>query len=240
MTQLSLFTGPVLSPSEQLRLERARQQQYQDQCRRKRSALQDQWGGFWGAQFIDGRSVFGPGTNVYLLGGKALKIARVEAQPGQGDYARLTCLYLGQEEYVPLEALTDKFLTSRKTDVFIPRALFSDQSCAEMSLTYQQQRDKSLKQNKPWSIAEIRTLAIEHFKTKYSGIANQVITDCQNYQDDFDLARPHILENAEEVQMKLITSCRKYDPDYFITTFYQVVDEIAANHTRTATHIQIG
>lgn len=241
MSQLSLFPKPRLSPSEQLRLERAEQQAFRDKRNHELSRLQDQWGGFWGAQFIDGHSVFGPGTTVYLLGGKPLKIARVEAEPGKSDHARLTCIYTTNEEMLPIWQLTDKLLKKRKTDVFIPRSLFSEQGCAEHSLRWQQQYNKAIKQNKPWSIPELRTFIIDHFKQSYWGVANQIIWHCQGYKEDTEAfqERHQINWEAQQVQMKLLASCRKYDPDDFLAVFYQVVDEIAENHVRTATYIQI-
>lgn len=187
--------------------------------------LQNKWGGFWKAKFIDGHSCFAPGFWVYLLGGIPLIIARVEAQPGCADRARLTCIRAIEsiESILLLHDLTDDFVTKHKPQVLSPAVLYSDRHAAILAA---QGLRKSKAKSKPWKELELRAFVQQYLANEFDGIAHQAISIAKSYKDD-SMERKTINELHESVQMQLMVSGRAFDPDDLLGVFFEVIDQIA-------------
>lgn len=187
--------------------------------------LQNQWGGFWKAKFIDGHSCFAPGFWVYLLGGVPLMIARVEAQPGCADRARLTCIQAIEaiERILLLHDLTDDFVTKHKPQVLSPAVLYSDRHAATLAA---QGLRKSKAKSKPWKELELRAFVQQYLTDEFEGVAHQAISSARSYKDN-SMERKTINELHEAVQMRLMVSGRAFDPDDLLGVFFEVIDQIA-------------
>jgi hypothetical protein len=228
MNQLSIFSA-IPKTVEELHREvfkvHAQRRAQAERAAQRRIELVDQWGGLWGARFIDGKAIVGPGTWVYLPGGAPLLVARVQAQPGLADRAMLTCIPKSQsvESLLLLSDLTDDFVTRSKPQVLMPTVLFSDRDCA---IAAKKQATKAKGKPKPWTDREIRALVQDYFAKEYQGVAHQLIAVAQGYRDS-GLDRKQINSFATELQMKLMISGRPFDPDDFTMAYFQVVDEIA-------------
>ncbi|WP_017302532.1 hypothetical protein [Nodosilinea nodulosa] len=228
--QLDIFSSIPKTPQElhrQVFQAHAERQALAQRTSARIRELQDQWGGGWCARFLDGRAFVAPGTWVYLPGGASLIVARVDAQPGLADRARLTCLKVAQsiDSIITVSDLTDDFVTRHKPQVFMPVVLYSDRHSATLAAKLAPKGNGKAKA-KPWTDREIRALVQAHIAQHWDGVAHQFITIARGYKGD-TLERKAANSILEEIQMKLLISGRSFDSDDLIFVFFEVLDEIA-------------
>jgi hypothetical protein len=230
VSQLQLFPAPApvishraiadaLEASRQKRLEAER-------------ALIDQWGGFWGARFLDGKAFFSPGTRVWAKDCSELMIARVNATEGRLEESRLLCFkLLHRDEIFFLHELTDAFLAQRKTRTLSPRVLFSDPPMPSYVESQKRKRSKKRPKTPEYTLTMqqlcqiVKKIVFSHFL----GVPHQLIAIAQGYKNRGDISREASRHLLQAVEMELVSDGEVVDRDDVGDAFFDLLDKVAAN-----------